>query len=171
MAHSAPVHRAASNIRGLLQCYFSPLGQVYRAKYRLSYPRGRAPVRPRVSLRQLHLSRLPPDRARSCGSDDPALRALGHGQASLTRHGLADRGAAPRAARPAAPPRGAVAGAGKGGIGDRGCAGSHLHVRQVSLAERCGVRAAAGVTDLVGRPNVRAGKYLYRTNITDNEST
>jgi hypothetical protein len=130
----------------------SPLGQVeYRAKYRLSYPRGRRPgAAARQSPAGTRVSSPPSalriaravvqaltDRARCARSRwPPCVAAVSADPGrSLTP---------PRAAAvPGDPPRGAVAGAAKGGIGDRGCAhgcsAGHSHtsmcVRYRSRAE------------------------------------
>jgi hypothetical protein len=132
----------------------SPLGQVeYRAKYRLSYPRGRRPgAAARQSPAGTRVSSPPSalriaravvqaltDRARCARSRwPPCVAAVSADPGrSLTP---------PRAAAvPGDPPRGAVAGAAKGGIGDRGCAAAHSHTYmcvsdlEVSLAESGGV--------------------------------
>jgi hypothetical protein len=127
----------------------SPLGQVeYRAKYRLSYPRGRRPgAAARQSPAGTRVSSPPSalriaravvqaltDRARCARSRwPPCVAAVSADPGrSLTP---------PRAAAvPGDPPRGAVAGAAKGGIGDRGCAAAHSHrlhvVRQVYRSRR-----------------------------------
>jgi len=136
----------------------SPLGQVeYRAKYRLSYPRGRRPgAAARQSPAGTRVSSPPSalriaravvqaltDRARCARSRwPPCVAAVSADPGrSLTP---------PRAAAvPGDPPRGAVAGAAKGGIGDRGCAAAHSHTTctsGIARGERWSVLRACGVT-------------------------
>jgi hypothetical protein len=130
----------------------SPLGQVeYRAKYRLSYPRGRRPgAAARQSPAGTRVSSPPSalriaravvqaltDRARCARSRwPPCVAAVSADPGrSLTP---------PRAAAvPGDPPRGAVAGAAKGGIGDRGCAAAHSHTADMYVRYRS--RSSGGV--------------------------
>lgn len=169
-AHSAPVHRAATNIRWLLLSALPSVLLVkreYRAKYRLSYPRGRRPgAAARQSPAGTRVSSPPSalriaravvqaltDRARCARSRwPPCVAAVSADPGrSLTP---------PRAAAvPGDPPRGAVAGAAKGGIGDRGCAAAFTVTPTctsgIARGERWSVLRACGVSNTTSPHRLR----------------